>query len=384
MALSFDNNLLRRQDKLYSNDMIYVTLEYDGTNRIQFPVNPDILKQTISSESVTEKINGIGEISVPQTPSLSEMTFKSFFWKAKDTISPITYIRWLKTWQKSKKYAKLVVSKLNWNMLVTCESLSYWTNAGEEDDIYFEITLKEYRKHEAKMIRMVNVKASDEDTFQKLFAPRDSDDEALYGTLESNLKLSSPRPTRDNVNKEATPYIIQTENNDTITSISRKYSSDGKSSNWNDIYQENKGTLGEIATCETFTSNIPLQTPKEWNPTKQKAQVETAKKAIKKTKLMSNIFKRLRQLNDLMRTIQNIVESIPEALEPYHTIIGKISDLMNIFTPDNCLGPLDSISQALDDMIEITEFPEEVIASLTQAKDIINGLKEDVIAFKEE
>ena len=223
-----------------ADDYVKVSLEYNGSS-ITFPINPEQLKEIIASDSVTEKIENIGEISIPQTPSLSTITFQSFFWGDRDTKKPREYINWIKTWQKSRKPAELTVSRFNWNMKVTCESFSHWVNAGEENDIYFQISLKEYRDYGAKRVKLTNGQyVIDEAGFQRMLSNAETYDE--NGNLVP-VTFDSPRELRSKTSKPPIPNYIYTAEDDSITSLTKKYT--GDTTNWEDFYEADKKVFGD-------------------------------------------------------------------------------------------------------------------------------------------
>lgn len=212
-------------------DSIYVTLKYEQ-KAIRFPVNPEQLKKVVSSSAVTEKIEGLGEISIPQTPSLTEVTLTSFFWKDKDNTSPKTYIRWLEKWQASRKPAYLIVSRYDWNMQVTCEELTHWVNAGEEDDIYFEISLKEYRTYGAKEVFFTTGK---------------------FLTVEEASKnipvlVAKHTPLRSAINKAGVDDIFDIKNSKQTTIGSLTKEATGSTKDWMELWKANKDSLGKTVS----------------------------------------------------------------------------------------------------------------------------------------
>ena len=227
-------------DSNTSNEVM-VTLEYDKTS-ITFPINPEMLKEVIDSSATTENIEGIGEISIPQIPSLSTISFSSFFWADIDKTSPKDYVKWIKTWQKSRKPARFSVSVIDWDIYVTCESFSHWVNAGEEKDIYFSIVLKEYRKYGAKPVKVVNgqyvVQGSNAVNLSTGEVKRIFDFK-----VEPNFLITTNK--RANVNKShlgVTSLVLG--DNESVLSITKGYSNNnGK--DWKELYMENKGPIAE-------------------------------------------------------------------------------------------------------------------------------------------
>ena len=226
--------------------MVEVSLSYAG-NSLTFPINPEVLKDVINSSSLTESVEALGEISIPQLPALSTITFQSFFsskYKVKEEfanvgqgkiISPITYVKWIKNWQASRQPAKFVVSELNWNKTVTCESFSYWVNAGEENEIYFDISLKEYREYGAKRTTLAEYNIDDAYYRQVL---GNADD-----TSQNPVTFSATRRIREKTEKDSVPNYVYMDDNDSIVTVAKKYGGGTKA--MPDLYENNKSTLAE-------------------------------------------------------------------------------------------------------------------------------------------
>nr|DAI52586.1 MAG TPA: tail assembly protein [Caudoviricetes sp.] len=214
-----------------NGDSIYVTLQYEQ-KAIRFPVNPEQLKKVVSSSAVTEKIEGLGEISIPQTPSLTEVTLTSFFWKDKDITSPKTYIRWLEEWQASRKPAYLIVSRYDWNMQVTCEELTHWVNAGEEDDIYFEISLKEYRTYGADEVFFINGKFVS----------------VAEASKNIPVLVAKHTPLRSAINKAGVDEIFSIKNSKQSTIASLTKEATGSTKDWKELWTANREPCGKVVS----------------------------------------------------------------------------------------------------------------------------------------
>lgn len=234
---------------------IYIILQY-SFYALKFPVNPESIKKEIGSNSTTEEIEGIGQISVPKTPGLARITIESFFWQTNpNTYGELTpssmYVAWLERWQKSRKPAKLIVTRLNYSMEVTCESFSHWINAGEEKDIYFTLELLEYRPHGAKKLS-VNTSAS---LLQKI--------KEIESLSFSPVLTDIPKPTRKSSSKKTftNPYTVL--ENETLTTITKKIT--GSTDDWKSLYDDNKDALGNIfEEGLEIPAGTKLKLPDEW------------------------------------------------------------------------------------------------------------------------
>lgn len=244
-------------DNTYKQDVevpIYITLSY-GVNSLKLPVNPEQIEKIIPSNSIVTNIEGIGEVSIPQTPSLAEITLESFFWQRYITFPSFFYVEWLERWQKSKKPALLVVTRFNYSMLVTCESFNHWIKGGEEDDIYYRLELKQYRPYGAKKL---NTKKTVLSTLSKIKEGAD--------VLISNVPVvlyEIPRPSRDNSSKQQITNPYTTKKHETLITITKKIT--GDSEKWNELFDENKTELNDvIMEKDEIPIGTKLNLPIEW------------------------------------------------------------------------------------------------------------------------
>ena len=182
---------------------------------------------------------------------LAKITIESFFWQDKNYLPSAMYVNWLEKWQKSKKPATLIVTRLNYSMLVTCENFSHWINAGEEEDVYFTLDLQEYRPHGAKKLGLKTNKTLLENL------------KNIKDLATSPILFEIPRNTRDKTSKQTftNPHI--TLKNETLSGISKNIT--GFSENWKDLYEENKKEIGDIFEEGTeIPEGTKLKLPDNW------------------------------------------------------------------------------------------------------------------------
>lgn len=229
---------------------IYIILQYSHY-LLKFPINPEDLPKEISSESESVDIEGIGEVSIPTTPKLARLSINSFFWHQNNLVPSSMYVTWLERWQKSKKPAKLIVTRLNYSMEVTCENFKHWIKAGEEKDVYFELQLKEYRPYGARKLNNVKNKT----LIQKL--------KDVKELLTSPILVEIPRPTRSSTSKAEITNPYTTKKNETLNSITKSIT--GSSDEWNLLYEENKVKVGDlIAENDGIPEGTKLNLPSKW------------------------------------------------------------------------------------------------------------------------
>lgn len=228
---------------------IYVTLQYSNFF-MKFPINPEEISVDRNSEGRTVDIEGLGEVNIPQKPKLATLSIESFFWHQNNLVPGAMYVNWLNIWQNSKKPAKLIVTRLNIVMEVTCENFTHNYKAGEEKDIYFKLDLKEYKPYGAKIVgAKLNV-----DWF-----------DIMKNTLSltSPVLVEIPRPSRSALSKGIISGIYSTVVGDTIQSIAKKIT--GKTEQWKELYDANKSKIGDmLANDGLLLVGAQLVVPQNW------------------------------------------------------------------------------------------------------------------------
>ena len=210
--------------------MITIKLEYKK-ERAVLPVNPDNIEITRSSEGELVGVVGVGEVAIPKTPEPATIFIASVFWQEwiredkRAFPNARKYISWLKTWQASRCPAKLIVtdtmrnSPLNLNMWVVCDNFMYDVKAREEEDVYYELSLREYRKYGARLLKLKS-EETDEVTVEPEVPERE-----------------------DNSPPVSQTYVVKS--GDCLIAIAKKLSDKG-GANWWELYDipENKKVIG--------------------------------------------------------------------------------------------------------------------------------------------
>lgn len=236
---------------------IYLMLQYEH-NMMKFPVNPESLKMDIDSASGSAEIEGIGEVSVTSKPKLAKLNISSLFWHDVNVLPATLYVNWIKKWQKSKKPAKFVATRFNYSMTVTCEHFDYETRAGEEEDVYFNLQLKEYRPYGARRLNALEPNATLRSKIKELLAAADS------ATLPVLVEI--PRPARSSNTKEAigTTFKVMT-GFTTLCAITKKYT--GGTAKWKELFDANKesNVFGDCAdTGKELALGTEIIIPESW------------------------------------------------------------------------------------------------------------------------
>lgn len=128
---------------------------------IQLPVNPEKVTVTVSGNNETVEVISLGEISRLKNRKLKEISFESFFpydsWfpaiRTKgDFKRPKFYKKFFEDLMNNREYALLTITGLDINMNVSIENFEYYHQAGDHEDAYYTLDLKEYVHHKIREI----------------------------------------------------------------------------------------------------------------------------------------------------------------------------------------------------------------------------------------
>lgn len=126
----------------------------NGAERIRLPVNPPVISVNSPFGFEDIEVSQLGEITIIKERGLKEISFSTFlpkFYNASyceytDIPEPTEIIRTIERWRDSRKPIRLVITGTDVNMACTIRDLGYeQERAGSPGDIYFDMTLKEYR-----------------------------------------------------------------------------------------------------------------------------------------------------------------------------------------------------------------------------------------------
>ena len=135
-------------------------LKKSNSDKIMLPVNPESFAFTEKHNNTSVNVNSIGEVNLLGKRDLKTGTISSHFPKRDRNYAnnsgrqaPYTYINKLLSWKSSGKPVRLIITETKINFQVTIETLKY----GEQDgtgDVYYDLTLKEYRAVEIKKTKL--------------------------------------------------------------------------------------------------------------------------------------------------------------------------------------------------------------------------------------
>lgn len=147
--------------KLKNTAAIYL----DFGNRMKIPVNPEEIEIKYPSNNKEYEVLGVGQIVVPRKPGLKEVSWQSFFpasgsdpYVNSGADDPEEYVDQLQEAMEEKQTGRLIISRselYDTNMRCIVSDFKTTDKGGEPGDMYYEITLKEYRSYAPKVVSIV-------------------------------------------------------------------------------------------------------------------------------------------------------------------------------------------------------------------------------------
>ena len=196
-------------------------------SEISIPVLPEKLKVSSPGRNEKTTVLKLGEIIIPRDKGLQSLEWESFF-PAEDgpyvtgsLVDPGAAVRKLqKSRDKSKPVRVLLIGPdfdINSSMLI--DSFDYWEQGGEPGDIYYSITLIEYKEYSPAKITL---------------PAADSSGSVTTATKQEPARSGAPAAT------EAKTYTVKS--GDSLWAIAKRIYGNG--ADYKKIYEANKSTIG--------------------------------------------------------------------------------------------------------------------------------------------
>lgn len=208
-------------DPLQVGDHMDFYLIDPSGSQLHLPVNPAEVAVEGAKKIETVNIINIGDVDFPAGDERSGISFSSFFpaeydpsyCRYADIPSPEDALKMLINWKIAGKPIRLLITNTFINVLVLIAKISYKHVGGEPGDIYYDLSLRQWREVKVR-------------TAAEAAAPA-----ALSGVAVQ------PRPDLKPV-----PAVYVVKPGDSLWAIAKlQY---GNGSRWSDIYEANKDTIG--------------------------------------------------------------------------------------------------------------------------------------------
>lgn len=134
-----------------------IAFVFEFNNRlVQLPINPPKISVTYDSNNKVEEVVELGDINILRNRKLATIKFESFFpeddWfpaiRTKNKFrKPKFYKDFFEGLMNDAKECRFIVTGIDINMLVSIEGFDYYHQAGDHEDAYYTLELKEYKPY---------------------------------------------------------------------------------------------------------------------------------------------------------------------------------------------------------------------------------------------
>lgn len=237
--------------------MINIIIQFEG-KQLTLPINPEKINIDRSASNEDIDIIGLGPASRKGPPGLAKVSIDSFFPSPNSYfytgVKPKTCVDFInniwKAENKNNNVAKILTSGLpiNLNMFFVIDSFTPEIRAGEEEDIYYTLQIKEYIPYGVKTV-----------TVQKsgLAAAR-----AQSTTKAATSATTKAATSGANVSQQQTYTVAK---GDCLWNITKACCGNG--ARWKELYDLNKKVIG--SNPNLIKPGQVLVLPTGWNtPTK--------------------------------------------------------------------------------------------------------------------
>lgn len=139
-------------------------LKHTDSDKFKLPVTPSSFEVSVSHKNTVVNVINLGEINLLGKTGLKNISLSCFFpsqdynFSKADREDPQWYINKLEKWRTSNTLIRFVISDVI-NIQCTIESFTWKMQDGTQD-IYYSLTLKEYRTVSAKKRSVKKTKAT--------------------------------------------------------------------------------------------------------------------------------------------------------------------------------------------------------------------------------
>ena len=139
-------------------------LKHTDSDKFKLPVTPSSFEVSVAHKNTVVNVITLGEINLLGKTGLQSISLSCFFpaqdynFSKADREDPEWYVSKLAKWRNSNTLIRFIITDVI-NIQCTIESLSWGMKDGTKD-IYYSLTLKEYRSISAKKRSVKKIKAT--------------------------------------------------------------------------------------------------------------------------------------------------------------------------------------------------------------------------------
>lgn len=141
-----------------------IYIEFGG-GRMLLPVNPEEIEISYPTDNKDYDVIGIGQVVVQRKPSLKEVSWEGFLPASTEepyvnvgASSPQSYVNSLLSAMEGKQKGRLIITRsrlYDTNMRCIVSDFKTTDKGGEPDDMYYSITLREYRDYSPRVVTLL-------------------------------------------------------------------------------------------------------------------------------------------------------------------------------------------------------------------------------------
>lgn len=211
---------------------VEMIIQFEG-KQLTLPINPEKLRIDRSASNETLDIVGLGKTARKGEVGLTQISLESFFPASNSYfytgVSPRTCVDFInKIWHtenKNNNVGRIIISglPLQINMLFVIDNFVPEIRAGEEDDVYYTLDIKEYIPYGVKIVEVQT---------SGLAASR----------AASTATTKNTPTTQNNQTPQPTQKTYTVVKGDCLWNITKKFTGNG--SRWKELYDINKSVIG--------------------------------------------------------------------------------------------------------------------------------------------
>lgn len=152
--------------RISSDTSIYLRI---GSKKLKIPVNPEEIEVKRPTSHKDYDVIGLGQIVVPKKPDLRIVSWEKFFpgslsdpYVRSGAKEPEFYVKALEKAMKRKQKIRLIIARsgsCDTNMRCVVEEFVTRDKGGEPGDVYYEISLLEYRDYSPETVQIITTPA---------------------------------------------------------------------------------------------------------------------------------------------------------------------------------------------------------------------------------